>query len=222
VENQVLSWLLRQCFVKLCRTELSPRIEAQQFRRLTRQATRRHRQLLSSLPREQTFGARLVIKFIAPGIAFFHAIEAAGVDRAEAVHIIARSNQRLLKPLLRVAALFACLLGRRAISRSRRIWAGLNKFFPFAPPAWKRVDVAAGPDGFGFDYSSCPIAATCREQNALDLCSGAFCAADYWIGDALKVHLERTETLALGHARCRFRWQAIDPGNPRPGNAGSQ
>jgi hypothetical protein len=211
----MLSQLLRRRFLKLCGEELSNRIDRKQFRPLAVEATRKHRELLSSQPREETFGAREVTEFVVLGIASFQGIEAAGVGRKEAIRIIARVNRRILEPLLSLATLFATLLGRRPIDRSRRIWAFLNRIFPFAPPAWKRVDVSNGPDAFGFDYGSCPIATITREHAALDLCSGAFCEVDYWIGDALKVHLDRKETLALGYARCRFRWHASDSAESR-------
>ncbi len=218
----MLTWFMRRRFLKLCCAELSDEIDREEVRPLVAEATRRHRELLSSLLREETLGARLVMQFTTLGIASFGAIEAAGVEREEAIRIIARANQRILKPLLSLASVFAYSLGRRAITRSRRIWSFLNGTFPFAPPAWRRVDVSRGLESFGFDYGSCPIAAFSREQGALDLCSRAFCEVDHWIGDALKVQLERSETIALGHAHCRFRWRAVDPASALPRDASAR
>jgi len=177
-------------------------------------AAEQYRELLASLPRQKTFGARAAMRFVAVGLAFFRASLDAGVEREEAIRHVERANRRVLAPALAVASRLVPLLGRRPIARARRIFFVMNRVFPFAPPSWQRADVGGDADCVGFDYASCPIAAFTREQEALDLCTGAYCELDHQIGAALKVRLDRTETLALGHARCRFRWHPADDSPP--------
>ncbi len=183
-------------------------------RPISANAAEQYREILASLPRQKTLGARAVTRFVAVGLAFFRASLDAGIAREEAIRRVERANRRVLAPALAVASRLSRLLGRRPIARVRRIFFFMNRVFPFAPPSWQRADVGDDADCVGFDYTSCPIAAFTREQEALDLCTGAYCELDHQIGDALEVRLDRTETIALGHARCRFRWHPAEGSPP--------
>jgi|TARA_Y100000294_G_scaffold177050_1_gene201231 ubiquinone biosynthesis protein len=204
----MLSWYFKKRFLRACCAELTKTMQDAEVGRLRAAACRRKERLLSSLPREETFGGRLVMRFAVLGAALFSVLADTGMERRDAIDRVAGANRRALKPLLSLLSFLAPILGRTRLLRAQRVWTFWNRTFPFAPPAWERTDVLTDEGSFGFDYTRCPIAEFNRRQGSLDLCSAAFCQIDYWIGDALKVRLERDETLASDNSRCNFRWWA--------------
>ncbi|MDG2333333.1 MAG: L-2-amino-thiazoline-4-carboxylic acid hydrolase [Myxococcota bacterium] len=206
----MLTRFYTQCFLAGNGAPLPGPGNTEARRLLADHAAKAYREIVSTLPRQPTLGARAVTRFTAVGVAFFQAALAAGIARQEAIRSVERANRRALGPFVKLGSRLRGGLGRRPITRARRVFFFMNRVFPFASPGWQRADVELGPGAVGFDYTSCPIAVLTREQGALDLCTGAYCELDHWIGEALELRLHRTETIALGHARCRFRWHPAD------------
>ncbi len=164
----------------------------------------RRQSLRRDLGRPATFGARFVMCLVVVDIAALGALVDAGRTRDDAVAAVAEANHRLVVPWLPLMRWSSIFIGLTPLARMRRGFWLVNHLFPFNPPAWEHEHLTSGE--VGLDYSRCPVADFCVQQDAADLGSAAVCAQDHELGRAMGVGLVREETLMEGARRCTFRW----------------
>lgn len=197
--------------LRACAAELAERFPELPPRRELAAQMRDHRSALEAEEpesREPTAGARMLVELVLADVALLRTLEAAGIEREVAVGVVGRGNEKMLAGGLKVLGASRWMFGREPIARLTRLCRLLNGVFPFAPPAFERVDLPGSPTLLAFDYTRCPMADASARHEAPDLCAEAFCRIDHRIAEVFEVELERTETLAQGCSRCDFRWRA--------------
>ncbi len=163
-------------------------------------------QLAPLVPREPKLGNRMNMLFACISLAFFRALVATGVEREYAIDLFGDVAWKVYTTWGRLPIFVARLLTRNP---RKQMQISVNMFlrFPFTPPGYI-FERLPSSDGVSFDMQRCPVAEYFHKEDASDLCVGTWCNLDYALAEMWGGSLERTETLAAGHARCDFRFKA--------------
>jgi ubiquinone biosynthesis protein len=139
-------------------------------------------------------------------LACFRVFMATGIEREYAIELIGDMAWIIYEKWGRFPILIARLLTRDPREQLRM---SVNMFlrFPFTPPGYV-FERLPSSDGISLDMLRCPVAEYFHKQDASDLCVGTWCNLDFALAEMWGGWLERTETLAVGCARCDFRFRA--------------
>lgn len=168
-------------------------------------------QLAPAVPREPKIGNRMNMLLSCVTLACFRVMTNDGMDRAYSIELIGDMAWKIYEVWGRVPFAVARLMVRDPRARMRM---SVNMFlrFPFTPPGYVFERVTS-EDGISLDMLRCPVAEYFQKELAADLCAGTWCNLDFALAEMWGGSLERGETLAMGCARCDFRFKAPAPGS---------
>jgi hypothetical protein len=169
------------------------------------------------LAAQPTVGSRLNVKLACLTLAFFQALLQRGLERTQAIEIVAELNWIFYA---KWGALARFLGGRGITTHFGDLKPGevVPLLFPFNPPGYIAKWIG-GDSEVGYDVVRCPVAEYFRARDAADLCVSSWCNLDFPLGEMLGWKLTREKTLVLGDDRCTFRWKPVAPlaAKPREG-----
>jgi hypothetical protein len=165
-----------------------------------------HRRARARLAREPSIGGRLMLDAAALTVCLFRALLARDIPEQRARTLTAKVTAAVYDLMARVPSAIARVGGGAPVERLRRATSAFRRF-PFGPPAYRMLDVAAGEDTVAFDVVRCPVAEYFRAQDLPELCVASFCNLDYPLAARWGATLERTKTLVEGAECCDFRWR---------------
>jgi ubiquinone biosynthesis protein len=168
---------------------------------------RAYRQLASSIPREPTMGARVMVLLSALTVSLYRAAREQGFDHAEAVSRTAASNWVIYRGMTDAIWKPTRLLSSDPLARVHHAMWALMKIYPYRKPGYDMDFVDAGRDTVGFDVRRCPAAEFFASQGLSDLCKAAFCDLDYPMADRWGVELDRELAISTGADHCNFRFR---------------
>jgi len=173
---------------------------------ILKQVWQSYDQLAPLVPQEPKLGNRMNMLLACMSLAFFRVLMATGVEREYAIDLFGDAAWKVYTTWGRLPIFVARLLTR---DPRKRIQISVNMFlrFPFTPPGYI-FERLPSSEGISFDMQRCPVAEYFQKQEASDLCVGTWCNLDFALAEMWGGRLERTETLAAGHARCDFRFKA--------------
>jgi len=208
----LLGWAMRRALVGRSRSTPSPgqgRFARADVDRILRQLWRNYDELAADIPRQPAFSARLCVSLAGVTIAAYRAVLAAGVEKDEAVRLVADAVWVIYAKGAVLPGLISRAIARDPVRRLR-IATNLVRRFPFNSPAFVMEDV---PDHgvVAFDVRRCLIAEYFRSYGLEDLCAGTWCGQDYALAEMWGAKLERSGTLVAGDDRCGFRWKVVQP-----------
>lgn len=198
--------VLSPILLPVVRRELAGRLDRASLRALIRDAFAGYDELRPQLPREATVGGRLMVSLAALTIGFYRALLQRGVSEEEGRELTARVTGRVYAQMARVPTVLSRVGARSRRDRLRRATDAFRRF-PFGPPSYVMVDVAADPDVVAFDVHRCPVAEVFHAQELGTLCEHSWCNLDFPLAQRWGARLERGHTLAGGATCCDFRWR---------------
>ena len=210
IVRPLLRWATRRALVGRSRSTFSPekgRFTRADVDRIIRQLWRSYDELVPGIPWEPTLGARLNLRLACATVAAHRALVEAGVEKEEAVRLIADVAWEVCGKGAALPGLVARAFARDPVRRLR-ITTDLVRRFPFNPPGYVIEDVAAADGAVAFDVRRCPVADYFRSHDLGQLCVGTWCSQDYPFAEIWGGRLERSRTLAAGDDHCDFRWKA--------------
>lgn len=173
---------------------------------------------VADLPSEPTIGSRMNVRLACFTMAFFNALIAIGTDRPYAVELVSDAVWRVYRIWSVIAlALTRLRPGKRtalafAVSKPNASGPAVSLTFPFNAPGYRIEPIPTG-SGTAFNVVRCPVADYFRKQDAVDLCTSAWCNLDYPLAELTGEKLVRTMTLVKGDRCCDFR---LSPAFPKP------
>ncbi len=207
----LLRWATRRALVGRSRSALNSeqgRFTRAEVDRVLQQLWRNYDELVPGIPWEPTFGARMTLRLACATVAAYRALVAAGIEKDEAIRLIADVAWVACGKGAALPGLVARAFARDSVRRLR-ITTDLVRRFPFNPPGYVIEDVAAANGAVAFDVRRCPVADYFRSHDLGQLCVGTWCSQDYAFAEMWGGKLERKGTLAGGGDRCDFRWKAV-------------
>ncbi len=161
----------------------------------------------SSLPSEETIGARITVQLAALTIALYHVLLAAGQSPEDATTLIYDVSWLVYTKMGAIPWALAGSVSDDGYDKLRSATAAFRQF-PFSAPSYGWKDIDAAPGVVAFDCLKCPVAEHFRAQNLADLCVNTWCKLDYPLARQWDSELTRTGTIASGAPVCDFRWHA--------------
>jgi ubiquinone biosynthesis protein len=163
-------------------------------------------QIVPSIPKESTWGGRLMVRLAACAISLYRALLRMNVPGEEAARLVSTAAWLVYEKMALAPRVLAALVARDPLRRLR-IATDLFRWFPFGPPSYRMADVPAEAGVVAFDVLRCPVAEFFRQEGHPELCVRTFCDLDFPLARSWGASLERTGTLAGGAGRCDFRWR---------------
>ena len=111
-----------------------------------------------------------MVRFAALTAGFYRSLLARRVPEADARRLTANVTRNVYRKMAAVPGPSRASLGRRPTIASTYA-TELFRAFPFGPPSYDMVDVAADTDVVAFDVRRCPVAEYFRTQGLSRLCS---------------------------------------------------
>ena len=213
IMKPLFRWATRRALVGRARSTSSPeqgRFTRAEVDRILKQLWRNYDELVPGIPREPTIGARMNVRLACATIAAYQALLAAGIEKDEAVMLIADVAWEVCGKGAMLPGLVSRAFARDPVRRLR-IATNLVRRFPFNPPGYVMEDVPAD-DMVAFDVRRCPVGEYFRSYDLGQLCMGTWCSQDYAFAEIWGGKLERSGTLAAGDDRCDFRWKVVRAG----------
>ncbi len=203
----VFRWATRRALVGRTRCTSSP--EQGRFTRadadlILNRLWHNYDELVPGIPREPTFGARMNLRLACATIAAYRALLAAGIEKDEAISLIADVAWGVCGKGAALPGLVSRAFARDPVRRLR-IATNLVRRFPFNQPGYMMEDVPAD-DMVAFDVRRCPVAEYFRSYDLGQLCMGTWCGQDYAFAELWGGRFERGGTLVEGADRCDMRW----------------
>jgi ubiquinone biosynthesis protein len=162
--------------------------------------------LVPAIPKEATWGARLMVRLAACAVSLYRALLQMSIPGDEAARLVATASWLVYEKMAVVPRALAALVTRDPLRRLK-VATGLFRWFPFGPPSYRMEDVPATAGVVAFDVMRCPVAEFFQQEGHADLCVRTFCDLDFPLAAAWGGSLERTRTIAGGAERCDFRWR---------------
>jgi ubiquinone biosynthesis protein len=163
-------------------------------------------QLVPSIPKEPTWGGRLMVRLAACAVSLYRALVQMNIPGEEAARLVSAAAWLVYEKMALPPRVLAALLTRDPLRRLK-VATDLFRWFPFGPPADRMEDVSAEAGVVAFDVLRCPVAEFFRRVGQPELCVSTFCQLDFPLAKAWGGTLERTSTIAAGAERCDFRWR---------------
>ncbi len=211
-------WAARRALVGRSRARRDPsrgRFTRADVQRLVARAWQWYDAQVPRVPTLPTVGSRLNLKLACWTVALFHSLLDAGVDRDEAVDLVADVMWRLFQQWGRVGQVLTRLRPELKTRPRHLLPDGtIDLGFPFSPPAYVARPIS-GDGARSFEVVRCPAADYFRAEGLADLGLAAFCDSDYGLSEMQGLTLRRTCTLMAGDDHCDFRWPpASEPASP--------
>jgi hypothetical protein len=176
-------------------------------RRILNETWNEYERLTPSIPKQENFGAAVILRGAALTIAFHKTLVAHGFEQTTARTLVSAAAWKVYRVMGRIP-----WLASRVVTADphRRLLLATRMFrrFPFGPPSYRWKDVEGAPDVVAFDYLRCPVAEYFSAHNQPQLCVATFCNLDFPLAKEWGAELERTGSIAGGAERCDFRWRA--------------
>jgi ubiquinone biosynthesis protein len=163
-------------------------------------------QLVTSIPKEPTWGGHLMVRLAACAISLDRAPLQMSVPGAETARLVSAAAWLVYQKMALPPRILASLLTCNPLPRLKTA-TDLFRQFPFGPPSYQMEDVPAEAGVVAFDVLHCPVAEFFRREGQPELCVSTFCQLDFPLARAWGGTLERTSTIAAGAVRCDFRWR---------------
>ncbi len=197
----VRSYALRQ-LRRVVTDEVGPRAAAS----VVRAAAGNYEERRSTLPHEETTGARLMVRLAALTDAAFSALVDHGFPDPHARRLTAAVTWRVYRAATRPVWWATGLIARNRLRRTdlaMRLLFGL----PFASPGFRTIIHPRTAEEAAFDVLRCPVADYFRDRGRRDLCAETFCDLDFPLAKQWGVELHRPQTLSRGFPCCDFRFR---------------
>jgi hypothetical protein len=180
------------------------RFTREEVKRILAESWRNFEALAPSLPRERTVGSRMNVTLAGATVSIYEALLAAGIEKEEAIRLIADLGWTIYAKW-GATALFIARLRTRDPAKRLRTCINLFLRFPFNPPGYV-VEHLPADGAVAFNIRRCPVAEYFRSRDLPELCVGAWCNQDYALAEMWEGGLERRGTLASGAECCDFRF----------------
>ncbi len=193
-------------FDRAARETLACQLTSRRAKDLVQRARQSRSSRLRQLPREQTIGARLMLRLAAASVALYTTLLDDGHAPQSARALVASTMMPLYDRVLAVLSPMSTALQPDPQRRLEQQIA-LTRRHAFNPPAWQTSDVTGREPAVCFDIHRCPLADYFEREGLSELCVDAFCEGDELIAERFGVILERKSTLAAGASHCDFCWR---------------
>ena len=207
--------LLRLLLTPAARRALGGSLPPRDVGHVLQETWRIYDQLVPSIPKEPTWGGRLMVRLAACAVGLYRALLQMNIPDEEASRLVSAVAwlvyEKMAVPPRVLASLF-----RRDPRRRLKMATDLFRWFPFGPPSYQMEEVPAEAGVVAFDVLRCPVAEFFRREGQPQLCVSTFCQLDFPLARVWGGALERTGTIAAGAARCDFRWR-VSPEAPTGG-----
>jgi len=169
--------------------------------------------LASSVPSQETVGARITVHLSAVTIAIYRALLAAGQSEEDATNLIYDMAWLVYTKMGEVPWTIAELFSHDEYEKLHFATTAFRQF-PFGSPSYVWKDVNAAPGVVAFDCLKCPVAEFFRTHNLSELCVNTWCKLDYPLARQWGAELKRTGTISSGALVCDFRWHTASRTRP--------
>ena len=165
----------------------------------------KHRQkvLRKARPRH-SFGVNVTLRYFEWDCALFLAARQEGLSAATAGRLVEEINWAALGPAFALSFSISRLRSQHLRTRVQWIIDWMFRVVFTAP--FERTTVPSDQD-VAFNVTVCPLAQYFRDRGVPELTRHAACSLDYRMAAIWGARLERTQTLAEGHALCDFRFK---------------
>jgi ubiquinone biosynthesis protein len=201
-----LKALLKLLVTPVARRALRGSLRPTEVERALQETWRVYDRLVPNIPKEPTWGGRLMVRLAACAVSLYRALLQMNVPGEAAARLVSASAWLVYEKMALAPRVLAVLITRDPLRRLR-IATGLFRWFPFGPPSYRMEDVPAEAGAVAFDVLRCPVAELFRREGHPELCVRTFCELDFPLASAWGGSLERTGTIAAGSVRCDFRWR---------------
>jgi ubiquinone biosynthesis protein len=162
--------------------------------------------LAQNIPKEDTWGGRLMVHLAACAVSLHRALLQMNVPGEVAAHLVSAAAWQVYEKMAVAPRILATFAKHHPFGRLK-VATDVFRWFPFGPPAYRMQDVAAEAGVVAFDVLRCPVAEFFRREGQPELCVRTFCDLDFPLAKAWGGTLKRTSTIAAGAERCDFRWR---------------
>jgi L-2-amino-thiazoline-4-carboxylic acid hydrolase len=205
MHNIIIS-LMKPFINASARRVLTPRFTAGIANAMLNSAWREYRILRKEPPREQNFGARIMVGLAVVSEAFFRQL-AGKVSEQEAWRIFNEIAWAIYSKMGRAAYRLTGLASKNKYQRLLNA-TRLFRAFPFSSPSYRWNDLPAEPGMVAFNCERCPVANYFKMRKNAPLGKNTWCQLDYDLAKLWGGSLALTNTLAGGAEVCDFRWKA--------------
>jgi hypothetical protein len=202
-----LKVLLKLLLTPAARQALSRSLRPREVDRALQETWRIYDLLVPNIPKEPTWGGRLMVRLAACAVSLHRALVQMNVPGEESIRLVSAAAWLVYEKMALPPRLLAALITRDPLRRLKTA-TDLFRWFPFGPPSYRMEDVPAQIAVVAFDVLRCPVAEFFRREGEPELCVRTFCQLDFPLAKAWGGTLERTNTIAAGATRCDFRWRA--------------
>ena len=175
--------------------------------RILEKAGSHHAELRQTRPRHSP-GLMLLVRYFEWDHALFLAATEEGLSAVDAGQIIEDIKWNIFQPAFELN--FAASRLRSKHLRTRVQWI-VDLLFKVIFTAPFRRDVVPDTRDVAFNVTTCPLADYFRDRGIPELTKHAACRLDYRMAELWGVRLERSQTIARGHALCDFRFRVLPP-----------
>ncbi len=203
-----LKALLKLLLTPAARRALRGSVRSREVERALQETWRIYDRLLPKIPKESTWGGRLMVRLAACAVSLYRALLQMNVPGEEAARLVSAAAWLVYEKMALAPRVLAALVTRDPLRRLRMA-TDLFRRFPFGPPSYRMEDVPAESGVVAFDVLRCPVAEFFRREGQPELCVSTFCQLDFPLARTGGGTLERTSTIAAGAERCDFRWRVL-------------
>lgn len=171
-------------------------------------ATKRLQTELRKTRPRHSLGVNVVLRYFEWDCALFMAVKQAGLSREAAGRLVEEINRDIFGPAIELS--FAISRLRSKHLRTRVKWILDLMFGVVFTAPFERTTVPSTRD-VAFNVTVCPLAQYFGDHGVPELTRYAACSLDYRMAAVWGVRLDRTQTIARGHALCDFRFKVHRP-----------
>ncbi|MNY37533.1 hypothetical protein D3C86_1721020 [compost metagenome] len=154
--------------------------------------------------RIQSFGHWFMMRLTKKSLLLFMAAQKAGLTKDEAYQLTENVVWKIAQPLgiaLNQLTYFVRSTPAKRIAYINQILWNLLWTAPF-----KRENIKSKGGVYSFDVIQCPVSDYLKRNNAAQLCTVAFCNADYKLAAQWSTVFKRENTLVTGCSKCDFKF----------------
>lgn len=151
-----------------------------------------------------SLGVNHFLRFMEWDAALYRAVQEHGMTQEQACRLIEEINWEMFGA--GTANVFTLSRLRSAKLQARIQWV-LDLMFSVLFTKPFRKQSVSSDSGIAFDVVFCPVAVYFQQQGVPELTRYAACQLDHRMAQQWGVQLERSQTIAVGDARCDFRFK---------------